>query len=221
MKKKGTLKKIAALCMVAFIGITTAATPGWAKNPTDNTKASTLTLGKNTIKICNYDDDTDTLIGCFTAPETGKYKIKVVNVGSESFYCNILDSNLQTKWYLGGNDGYMNCNEGGEDIWTLKKNEKIYTYMDSYDADIAAAKVNIQKVVPTVKLNRTAMSLKIKSSKTLKLVNSKKSVIWVSKNKKIATVSSKGKVKAKKKGTTYIYAISNDKLYKCKVSVYK
>lgn len=56
------------------------------------------------------------------------------------------------------------------------------------------------------------MSLASNKKVTLKLKNNKKKVIWVSSNKRIATVTSKGVVKAKKKGTAYIYAIASHKV---------
>lgn len=71
-------------------------------------------------------------------------------------------------------------------------------------------KVSISKKTCTLKKGK-----KIK----LKLKNNKKKVIWVSREKKIASVTSKGVVKGRKKGITYIYAIANHKLYKCKVKV--
>ena len=46
-----------------------------------------------------------------------------------------------------------------------------------------------------------------------------KKIKWSSSNKKIATVSSKGKVTAKKKGTATITAKVSGKSYKCKVTV--
>ena len=71
---------------------------------------------------------------------------------------------------------------------------------------------------------KTKVTLKEGKSATLKLKNSKKKikrVTWKSKNKKIATVSKKGKVKAKTVGNTKITArvtLRNGKKY---TSVYK
>ena len=44
-------------------------------------------------------------------------------------------------------------------------------------------------------------------------------VKWSSSNKKVATVNSKGKVVAKKKGTAKISAKVGGKTYRCKVTV--
>lgn len=71
------------------------------------------------------------------------------------------------------------------------------------------------------KLNKSKIFLVIGKTYILKVKNNKKKVIWQTKNKKIATVSSKGKVKAKKAGTTKIIAkVSNKKLV-CKITVNK
>lgn len=72
----------------------------------------------------------------------------------------------------------------------------------------------------SVKLNKTSISLYVKGTKQLKLKNYKKKVTWKSSNKKIATVTSKGLVKAIKKGKTVIIAkTANGKKYRCKVTV--
>ena len=87
--------------------------------------------------------------------------------------------------------------------------------------DLLAAKIEIKRVQDSKPaLNKTATSLKENGKVTLKLKNNKKTIVWVSSDKSIATVSSKGVVTAKKKGTAYIYAIVNSKAYKCKVAVY-
>lgn len=53
----------------------------------------------------------------------------------------------------------------------------------------------------------------------LRVKGSKKKIKWSVQNKKIATVTSKGKVKGRQKGVTYIYAKTAGKKLKCKVKV--
>ena len=72
-----------------------------------------------------------------------------------------------------------------------------------------------------VKLNKKKITLTIGSKYKLKLKNYKKKVRWKSSNKKVASVSKKGKVTAKKKGTAKITAIAGKKKYVCKVIVKK
>lgn len=72
-----------------------------------------------------------------------------------------------------------------------------------------------------VKLNKTSISLKKGKSGTLTLKNNKAKVKWSSSNKKIATVSSKGKVKAKKYGIATVTAKAGGKKYQCQIYVYK
>lgn len=72
-----------------------------------------------------------------------------------------------------------------------------------------------------VKLNITKATLSIGGSINLKLLNNKKKVTWKSSNKKVASVTKKGKVKAKKKGKAKIIARVGKKKYTCKVTVGK
>lgn len=78
----------------------------------------------------------------------------------------------------------------------------------------------VSAVTGTVSLNKSNIAIKKGKSYTLKLQNNKKKIKWSSGNKKVATVSSKGKVKAKKDGTVTITAKVGSKKYKCKVTVY-
>lgn len=70
-------------------------------------------------------------------------------------------------------------------------------------------------------LNKKKISLAVGGKVTLKLKNWKKRVSWSSSKKSVATVSAKGVVKAKKKGTAKITAKAGGKKYSCKVTVKK
>jgi expansin (peptidoglycan-binding protein) len=70
-------------------------------------------------------------------------------------------------------------------------------------------------------LNKKNVTLTVGKSVTLKMKGTKKKVKWSTSNKKVATVSKKGKVKAKKAGKATITAKLGKKKYKCKVTVLK
>lgn len=214
-------------CMAVFVAITAFPVNSYAKDPTLETPYKTLTMGGNQMTIHDYNDDEDTMLGCFVAPETGKYSITVANNGEVKLYARLLDNNLSIIDSVDSLHLYTIEKEEFKNI-SLKKNQKIYVHIDSYSYgdELLAAKVTIKQtnVTPAVKkpqLNKKVVSLASNKKVTLKLKNNKKKVIWVSSNKRIATVTSKGVVKAKKKGTAYIYAIASHKLYKCKISVYR
>ena len=71
----------------------------------------------------------------------------------------------------------------------------------------------------TVKLNNTSNTLKKGTSYKLKLTGTSKKKYWSSNKRSVATVSSTGKVKAKKAGTCYITVKYGKKKKKCKVKV--
>ncbi|MFQ9514656.1 MAG: Ig-like domain-containing protein [Eubacterium sp.] len=85
---------------------------------------------------------------------------------------------------------------------------------------VTMSSTQTQAATSKVKLNKSSVEIKKGKSYTLKLQNNKKKIKWSSGNKKVATVSSKGKVKAKKDGTVTITAKAGSKKYKCKVTVY-
>lgn len=70
-----------------------------------------------------------------------------------------------------------------------------------------------------VKLNKTKVTLTVKKSCTLKVSGTKKEVKWSTSSQKVATVNSKGKVTARKKGKATITAKIGKKKYTCKVTV--
>ena len=88
------------------------------------------------------------------------------------------------------------------------------------------AKVTITvRAIKTTKISgvKSSLTLRVKKTATLKPVltpkNSTEKITYKSSNTKIATVTSAGKITAKKKGTAYIYVKSGSKTVKCKVVV--
>ncbi|MCI9063765.1 MAG: Ig domain-containing protein [Clostridia bacterium] len=70
-----------------------------------------------------------------------------------------------------------------------------------------------------IKINKTKKTLRVGDAYNLKVSKTNKKVKWSTSNKKVATVSSKGRVTAKKKGTATITAKVGNKKYKCKITV--
>lgn len=70
-----------------------------------------------------------------------------------------------------------------------------------------------------VKISKKSIFLMKGESCKLKVTGTKKKVKWSSSNKNVATVSSNGKVTAKKEGLVTITAKISNKKYKCKVEV--
>lgn len=73
-----------------------------------------------------------------------------------------------------------------------------------------------------MKLNHSSVTMQAGMKRTLKITKNKPSgtVKWSSSNKKAATVSNKGVVTAKKKGTAVITAKKGKKSVKCKIKVF-
>lgn len=69
------------------------------------------------------------------------------------------------------------------------------------------------------KINKTKQTMYIGQTMNLKVTGTTQKVTWSTSNKKVATVSTKGKVTAKKKGTATITAKVSNKKYTCKVTV--
>lgn len=79
--------------------------------------------------------------------------------------------------------------------------------------------INAKASVP--KLNKTKITLLSKKKAVLKVTNTKKKVKWSSSDFRVASVNSKGKVTAKKKGIAQITAKIGKKKLTCKVTVKK
>ncbi len=89
-----------------------------------------------------------------------------------------------------------------------------------------SVKVKVQaKTVKTTGIKGVARGISIKKGQTYTLkpqvtpITSQQKVTYRSQNKNVATVTSKGKIKAKKKGTTTVLIKSGGKQVKCKVTV--
>lgn len=78
---------------------------------------------------------------------------------------------------------------------------------------------NVYTVEAATKINKKKVTLIKGQTTTLKISGTKKKVKWSSNKKSIASVSSKGKVTAKKKGEATITAKIGKKKYTCKVFV--
>lgn len=241
---KNIMKRVTGivLVMVLFVGILPMSSyTVQAATPTLDSEFATLVVGTNDLKVENY-DGSQTMAGCFTAPEKGNYKFYVVNIGKLRQGGCLLDNNFsQIEPY-----SYLETSEQHNfGTYLLEQGEKIYFYAvrnytnqtgtlatrfiiekeeQKSDVQVNNTPTNTTKNKTTVSKAKVTISPKSCSLKKgkkikLKLKNNKKKIIWVSREKKIASVTSKGVVKGRKKGTTYIYAIANHKLYKCKVRV--
>ena len=83
------------------------------------------------------------------------------------------------------------------------------------------ASKTVKITVKNPKLNASSTKLYIKGTKTLKITGKVGKATFKSSNKKIATVTSGGKIKAKKNGKCTITVKSNGVTMKCKVTVKK
>lgn len=243
---KNIMKRVTGVLLVMALLVGVVPMSGQmvqAATPTLDSEFATLVVGTNDLKVENY-DGSQTMAGCFTAPEKGNYVFYVVNIGELIQDGYLLNNNFSQIDYYKGKRTSQQYNFG---TYQLEQGEKFYFYflrnITIYNGTLAArlviekeeqkkSDVQVNNTPTNTTPNKTTVSKsKITISKKscflkkgkkirLKLKNNKKKVIWVSREKKIASVTSKGVVKARKKGTTYIYAIANHKLYKCKVKVY-
>ena len=88
---------------------------------------------------------------------------------------------------------------------------------------LAVPRINAQAASKKVKISASKATMEVGETKAVSLKKGSKKITkkvkWKSSNKKVATVSSKGKIKAKKKGKATITATYKGKKYKCKITV--
>lgn len=243
IERKGRIfQTVIAICVVCSM-VLASSSISYAAIPTLDSEFATLIVGTNDLKVENY-DGSQTMAGCFTAPEKGDYSFYVVNIGElrqDGFLLNEDFAQFSSYTYLDTTEQHT------FGTYSFEKGEKIYFYVlrtHTYNTGTLATRFVIQKeekksdvqvsskpanttnnnttTVNKAKVSISQKSCSLKKGKKIKLIlkNNKEKVIWISREKKIASVTSKGVVKGRKKGTTYIYAIANHELYKCKVKIY-
>ena len=85
--------------------------------------------------------------------------------------------------------------------------------------NIPGLEKSISVQAASTKLSKTKLTMNKKEKYTLKLKGSKKKVKWSSNKKSVASITSKGRITAKKTGNVVITAKVGGKKYKCKVKV--
>ena len=104
----------------------------------------------------------------------------------------------------------------------MKQIKKLVLFLSLIlSVSFAASNVYVETQAQTIRLNKTAVTLYVGGTRQLKVTGTTKKVTWSSGNKNVATVTSKGKVTAKKVGKATIYAKVKGKKLSCKVTVKK
>lgn len=103
----------------------------------------------------------------------------------------------------------------------MRKGQGIRIIMVLMVLAMAVLTLPAKPVCAKVRLNKKTVYLAKGDSIQLKIKGTKKKVKWSSNKKSVATVTKKGKVKAKKTGTAKIIAKVGGKKYKCTVIVEK
>ena len=97
----------------------------------------------------------------------------------------------------------------------MKKSKKLVLFL----LVLGLIFTNTATVWAAPKISKTTATMYVGQTTTLKISGTKTTAKWSSSNKSIATVNSKGKVTAKKKGNATITAKVGKKKYTCKVTV--
>lgn len=112
------------------------------------------------------------------------------------------------------NNGVVTVNSNGK-IYARKKGTAIIT------VKAGSKSVKSQITVEDPKISKTSLRLDVKQTYQLKISGTSQKVKWSSDNNSVASVSSIGKVTAKKQGTTTIRAYVGSTKFSCKVSIKK
>ena len=90
----------------------------------------------------------------------------------------------------------------------MRKSKKILACILAFALTIAMTGMGTAEAAKKKpKLSKTKVTLYVGKTATLKVKNTKKKVKWSSSKKSVATVSQKGKIKAKKKGKLFRFSL--------------
>jgi hypothetical protein len=200
---------------------------------TSNNDATCLKDGTKTAK-CIY--------GCgttHTIKDSGSKLKGTITLNAENVTLQVGQSTSKIQASgLGKGDSIVSWKSSSSSVVSVTKNGKLGATLKAKKAGTAKITVKLKsgttktikvkvknKKVTTKSLRGIPSSLKLKKGKKTSLSvvtvpsNSQEKVTYTSSNTKIVTVSAKGVVKAKKKGTAYITVRSGKCKKKCKVTV--
>lgn len=184
-------------------------------------KAPTIKLNKLYMYDCDYLEqaDIDWLNDRylrFVVKQSGTYKISINSNNKDNKfysgeYLDIYNSELKR---IKGTK-----NIGGKSNTTLKVDLKKGTYYIKAGLSSGYLKIAAPSNLPKMSYSSKQMSRGDITQLSVNNVKSSAKIKWISGNPSVATVSSKGRVTAKKKGTATIFAIVNNRCVECKVVV--
>ena len=137
----------------------------------------------------------------------------LVLITGQSKILKLSGTTQKAKWKT-SNKAIATVSSSGK-VTAKKKGSAIIT------ATVKNTSYSCKVTVQTPKLSKTSVNLQAGKSTSLKVSGTNQKITWKSSDTKVATVSSSGKVTAKKAGTCKIYATVLGKKYTCRVTVKK
>ncbi len=171
-----------------------------------------LTIAIMTTVIPNFNNSYSMINEVEAKAKVKLNKTKLTLVKGKSYTLKVMGNKKKIKWSTSNkkvaivnSKGKVTGKKAGTCTITAKIGSKKYK-----------CKVTVKN---PIKLNKTKVTLNKGKTYTLKVSGTKKKVKWSTSNKKVATVNSKGKVTAKKKGTCTITAKADGLTVKSKITV--
>ncbi len=128
IERKGRIfQTVIAICVVFSIMLATSSV-SYAATPTLDSEFATLVVGTNDLKVENY-DGSQTMAGCFTAPEKGNYKFYAVNIGELRSGYTLLNNNFSKEE---NKRFYETGSQCDFKTYLLEQGQKMYFYTLAY-----------------------------------------------------------------------------------------